>query len=136
MTDRTLELRTDNWIGGDLKETVTLNPTIDDVNRALQALDQRQHTELAIIDNTWWIAHVGGGNGSYVVDIANQQTGETYQLSTSTTVGDIELVAGGQRGVFSRSDVVDLASAEKALARFVQDGVPDPLLQWRRYVAD
>ncbi len=67
------------------------------------------------------------------MSIANQMPGESYQLISPGSGGQVEMVAGGQPGRFDSEDVVDLLRAEQAATHFFRYGKPDPALAWRQY---
>jgi Immunity protein Imm1 len=114
------------WNGPQMNSTDFLNPTWDQVEDAIRALDERVRNDLYLqptASSPETYLAVGGGKGRYVV------TGSVNNKRFPTAVTAVEdngvrelLVVGGQTGDYPRSWILDLGSALRAARSFCDTG--------------
>jgi hypothetical protein len=102
------------------------------VLRAVEALDQRRHTELTLIGEDGSYLAVGGGTGRYHVWMGSVEHDDRIVLQKAgNPFGEECLVVGGHSVVYPAGDVVDLATATDAVREFLFTGLPHPDHTWR-----
>jgi hypothetical protein len=110
------------------------------IEAAIRALDGDARTDVVLgasNENPADTPHmmIGGGNeGRYIV-YATYDGRRLFDLLRSDAGSesddeDMRVVAGGQEGIFSASNVVDLATALAAARAFALDGELAPGLNW------
>jgi hypothetical protein len=107
-------------------------PADNEVLRAVEALDQRRHTELTLIGEDGSYLAVGGGAGHYHVWMGSFEHDDRIVLQNAEApFGEERLVVGGHSAVYPAGDVVDLATAADAVREFLFTGLPHPDHAWR-----
>jgi hypothetical protein len=130
-----LDVHVDKWEG-----TVDNGSsfTIEDgsIDKYLGLLDGKKHTQILIIprdkSNSFLIG--GGNNNTYVVTYTIGNDEEFYNLVNPGKTGknEIELVTGGQAGLFSDRYVLDFNSVLKAANYYLEHCERDPHLHWEK----
>jgi Immunity protein Imm1 len=113
---------------------VVAEPADEDIARALGSLDQRRHTEMALVDEDGGYVVVGGGRGRYHVCTGAVLHGDGAVLQSPDAGGtdnQEELVVGGRRRRYATREVVDLGLAAAAVSAFLRGGRPHTGLSWR-----
>jgi hypothetical protein len=124
-------LTTVRWHGAANVEDKVADPSEDQVERAVRALDQDAPTDLYIDGEDWWSMAIAGGGDHFIVFLTNLLSGKRFDLRAKRPESAaIHLITGGQRGRFPPEVAVTLSEALQAARRFVKDGRPDPALAW------
>jgi Immunity protein Imm1 len=111
---------------------------LEQIEHALDRLDGKSRSELVLEGQDDTVMIIGGGKDKmFVATIAVRGDEALFDLlrpESKTPPGDesIELVTGGQLGVFDAVQVVDRTTIAQAARAFAQSGQPDPGLRWRR----
>ena len=116
------------------------HPDWEQIEAAIRALDGDARTDVALGTNNENPADtphmmIGGGNeGRYIV-YATYDGRRMFNLLRSAAGADsadedMRVVAGGQEGIYSAGNVVDLATALVAARAFALDGELAPGLNW------
>jgi hypothetical protein len=107
-----------------------IEPSSDDVVRAVQALDGRTRTLVILEVSDDHHMGIGGGGGGYIVYMTvDNQTFKNLVIAGKTGP-KISLICGGQEGEFAAKQCVDLPTAQRAAEAFANDGQADPTLNW------
>jgi hypothetical protein len=107
-------------------------PADNEVFRAVEALDQRRHSELTLIGEDGSYLAVGGGTGRFHVWMGSVEHDDRIVLQAAHgPLGEEPLVVGGRHGVYPAADVVDLVTATDAVREFLFTGLPHPDHTWR-----
>jgi hypothetical protein len=124
-----MKLVADAWVENSCEQTEIDNPTIDQIEVAIDKLDQKQHTIITLQMDDEKNLTIGGGNGQYVVYL-----GDGNESFRSLVKGDdvhlVSVNAGGQQGDYPAKKVVDNKTAKKAATFFSQHALAAPDLQW------
>lgn len=114
------------WNGPHMESAKFPQPTWDQVEDAIRALDERTHNDLYLhpdASNLETYLAVGGGSGRYLV------TGSINNERFPTAVNGVEsnaarelLVVGGQTGDYPGNWILDLDSALRAVRSFFETG--------------
>jgi hypothetical protein len=119
---------------GDAVTTLVVDqPDDDDVERALDCLDERHHTELTIVGDDGQYLVVCGGNGRYHVSISSDEHDDTIVLQAvaAEPSGDAMLTVGGRTLRVPARSVIGRVEAARAARWFLASGRPDPGQAWR-----
>jgi hypothetical protein len=125
-------LSTDYWQGVRCDGSDIANPSPEDIEAAIKALDGKHRSTVTIRGND--VAHlaVGGGTGGqYVVYATFDNTRFFTLMSAEQSESKVLLLIGGQEGGYPNSIVVNLPLAMAAAKSFAETGQIDPTLQWR-----
>lgn len=118
------------WEGVRNLEAVRENPAPLDVAHAIQRMDQRRHTLVAL--ETDGEAHmlIGGGNGKYVVTATLE--GLTFLNLVTTPLGqrEVKVVVGRQEGFYASHLLIAQDATLKAALTFTERGQLDPSFRW------
>ncbi|GAA0957670.1 hypothetical protein GCM10009554_68730 [Kribbella koreensis] len=118
-------------LGGDGMEDVE-TPAWEDVAEAMKALDGYDRTILTLVRGLAHMA-VGGDAGRGLVLYADLGDEDFYNLIVPDAgAGSVEVVAGGQPGVFEARQVVSEGQALAALKAFWENGRLDQGQVWER----
>lgn len=111
------------------------DPTMDQVESAIRALDGKQKTVVTLEadDGVPYLAIGGGNNGKYVV--SGTEDDLTYLNlivadAATTSEGTAHIVAGGQAAAYPARECVDLELVLRAARTFASNGTFDPALTW------
>ena len=123
----------DRWEGVLCDEDEIDAPTIDDLDRVIEALDAKTRTMVSLYGQDEQHLCIGGGAGQYVV-YASMPGGQLWNLlSASDDRKDVVLVnAGGQEGDFPLRQVVDKETVLQAAHTFFRMGMLDVSLRWEK----
>jgi hypothetical protein len=130
-----MELDLDNWLGNrnnSSSKQITSND-LTFVIEQLDKLDQKKHTQLIIgLDDGYYMT--SGGLGRYVCTYTQGDNEAFFNLVNPSTdnikTEEIEVVTGGQAGLFPHKIVVDKDLALQALSYFVMHQQMDLSLIW------
>ncbi|SNS59609.1 Immunity protein Imm1 [Asanoa hainanensis] len=126
-----MRLERDRWADGRGSRLSRTDPTADQIEAAVRALDQRCHTEVVLTGHDGQYLAVEGGAGEYLVHLGSDEHDDVIALRTpSAPPGEVDVVAAGQVRRVDRRAVVDLATALRAVRAFAVDGRPDSTLYW------
>lgn len=126
-----VRLERDRWQDGRAERRWHDDPTPDQIEAAVRALDQRTRTEVVLTGHDDQYLAVEGGNGRYLVQLGSDVDDDRIVVrSVGAEPGDEVVVAAGQPRRVARRDVVDLDTALRAVRSFAQNGRPDPTLHW------
>jgi hypothetical protein len=107
-------------------------PLADDssvVEEHVRSLNGDRRTLVTLIGGEAHLA-VGGGDAGFVVYATfDNETFHTL-VSPDAAAGEVEVVAGGQPGVYERRQVVSLEMALRAAKAFAETGTLAPGLTW------
>jgi hypothetical protein len=116
------------------EEEVVVNPSWQDIEAAINALDGKLRTVITISGEGEAHMAVGGGDsGQYVVYATFDNANFFTLLSLDQSEGKLLLFVAGQEGDYDKKIVVDLQSALTAAKTFAEDGKIDTTLEWRDY---
>ena len=124
----------DSWTSwGDVEEGALEGDAItwEAVERIIRRLDGARHTEVVLAAGEE-VPHmiIGGGPDLFIVNVTFDF--DTFHLATTPDAeGDVDIVAGGQRGRFKRADSVGLEQAVAAARAFAEETALSPSLSWR-----
>ena len=124
------------WIGVSKKDTVVENPTWEEVEGAVRALNNRNLNDLylqpARQDPETFLC-IGGGDGRYLVSgsIGNEEFPTVVDPAKPSDVVE-HLVVGGQTGDYAGNWIVDLETALRAARSFFESGDFGGDVQWER----
>ncbi|MBL0744213.1 Imm1 family immunity protein [Chryseolinea lacunae] len=108
----------------------------DSIRKYLTLLDGKVHTQILIIpqDRSSSILIGGGNNETYVLTFTVGSDEDFYNLVDLTKKGEqeIELVTGGQAGLFSDKYCADFNTILAAADYYVQHGERNPNLHWEK----
>jgi hypothetical protein len=126
-----VRLERDRWADGRADHLVDESPSLGDLETAVRALNQRQHTELVVTGHDGQYLSVEGGAGRYLVHLGSDEHDDVIVVCVAGALGgDVSIVAAGRVRRVPRRDVVDLDTALRAVRAFAADGSPDPALRW------
>ncbi|GIF63078.1 hypothetical protein Ais01nite_11130 [Asanoa ishikariensis] len=126
-----MRLELDRWADGRASSLNRTDPTADEIEAAVRALDQRRHTELVLTGHDGQYLAVEGGAGHYLVHLGSDEHDDIIALRTPAAErGEVEVVAAGRVRRVDRRSVVDLDTALRAVRAFAIDGRPDSTLYW------
>lgn len=115
---------------------VVQSPTLNDIVKTLEALDQHSRTTMTLIDGTGAYIRVGGGRGRYHVHVGSFDHEDRVILQSPTSSRPqapelVDIVNEGHTNRYATHDVVDQETARAALAEFHHSGRPHLGLTWR-----
>jgi hypothetical protein len=120
--------------GGRREEGVVDNPSWQDIEATINALDGKLRTVITIGGEGEAHMAVGGGSsGRYVVYATFDNANFFTLLSSDRSEGKLLLFVAGQEGDYDKKIVVDLQSALTAAKTFAEHGKVDTTLEWRDY---
>ncbi|MEV4539629.1 Imm1 family immunity protein [Asanoa sp. NPDC049518] len=126
-----MRLERDRWADGRAERLSGMDPTADEIEAAVHALDQRRHTEVVLTGHDGQYLAVEGGAGRYLVHLGSDEHDDVIALRTpAAEPGEVEVVAAGRVRRVDRRSVVDLDTALRAVRAFAIDGRPDSTLFW------
>lgn len=129
----TFNAHIDQWEGNTDKGTSFIADK-DNIAKQLRLLDGKRHTQLLIISSSKNSSLlIGGGNRNlYVVTYTVGQDEDFYNLINPQRKGDeeIEIVTGGQAGMFPERYGVDFNAAADAAMFYIETGKRNPALIW------
>lgn len=131
-----MELDYDVW-SANRNESVTKTISSFDINlvvERLTALNQKEYTQLVLGASDGHLM-IGGGLGAYVCTYTQGEQEAYFNLinpnvAPEDEADEIEVVTGGQAGIFPPAIVVDRQLAEQAIQYFVKNEQMDPSLIW------
>ena len=120
----------DKWAGVLCDEVEIQAPTLEDVLRAIAALDAATHTMVSLFGSESCLC-IGGGAGQYVA-YASLPDGRLWNLLLDNEERKevVLLNAGGQEGDFPGRQVVDKLRVLHAARTFFETGALDTSLRW------
>jgi hypothetical protein len=126
-----VKLELDAWAEG-VRGSVTVDaPDGTDLNRQIERLDQRRHTELTLFGTDGQYLVIGGGRGRYHVYIASTEHDDRAILqSAEHQTGTEELVIDGRTVEVPARSLVTLDEAFSAAHAFLHSGGPDTTRRW------
>ena len=126
----------DNWSGPYSNHIEYTCDNIDQVNAAIRNLNGRNKTEVYFHGDGKGSFSVGGGkDGRYMAFVTIGVDDEFHNLVDPTKSRDqaeVEIVTGGQAGLFPPKQCVTLEMALEAARQFALDGTMSPLLAWEK----
>jgi hypothetical protein len=114
------------WIGAGMHKTDVPNPTWEQIDSAIRALDGRRRNDLYLhpdADNPETYLAVGGGDERYIV--SGSIDNERFRTVVMEPLEDAQherLVVGGQAGDFPRNWILDVETALRAARSFFESG--------------
>ena len=120
-----ITLAGDNRDGSKTRDWEVENPELERIVRSIADLDGRRLTEISVTeDEPFRYLSVAGGPNLYLVT-GESPNGEVLQLKDRKAGSEqIQLVCGGQMGVFERSELVTQGQAVGAVSEFLR-GFPE-----------
>jgi len=106
------------------------HPSLDDLVKAVQALDGRTRTLVTLEAGDDHHMGIGGGGSGYIVYMTVDYRRFKNLVITGKTGPKVSLICGGQEGEFAAKQCVDLLTAQRAADTFANDGQADPTLNW------
>lgn len=122
----------DKWENNINKGDETLIKSNEDVFNNLKLLNGKTITQL-VANGKDRALIIGGGNDKFVVTYVEGDNEDFYNLINSDfpiSDEEIEVVTGGQTGLFPRSIVVDFNTAYLGLLYFFKHQQRDPSMKW------
>lgn len=114
----------------------TSDPTWEDVERAINSLDDRTRTLVILAPRPrigdCHMAIGGGGDGRFIVYLTNDNL-SFFNLVDPDTANDeraVQMMIGGQVGEYCRSQFASLEQAIQAAHQYFEDGTRAPGLTW------
>jgi hypothetical protein len=125
------------WRGGSYKEKEKDNPSWEEVEDAVRALNADDLNDLYLEGPDKARMVVGGGSGQYIVsvDVPDDQVGVKHFSVLNPQGTDeetIDLVVGGQLADWPTKWVVDLDTALSVARSYYRDGTLDSSAEWER----
>ena len=126
------ELVTDEWQGVQNNEQVVVEPTVDAIAEAIEALDGEIRTMVSIVYRHPSHMEIGGGGPNRLYVVQATLDGEHYKVATRdvSPSGAVMVTAGGQEGDYPARRCVDLETALRAARTFASTGELDPAITW------
>jgi Immunity protein Imm1 len=112
--------------------TYIQNPSLDDVEMAVRALDGVHNTMVVLGTDGPGHMAIGGGAGRYIVYSTPDNLTFYVPIDPVAPQGSITLVAGGEEGEYPARQTADLDSALRAARTYTRDGSQDPTLTWEQ----
>jgi Immunity protein Imm1 len=125
-------LTKDNWEGErDASEHIK-NPSWNDLETAIRALDGGRRTVVVLEGERGANLTIGGGaDGRYIV-CATLENGDIFTLCLSEqSLAKVTLYIGGQDGEFPDNFIVDIATAMLAAKTFAKSGQLNSTALWQ-----
>jgi hypothetical protein len=124
------------WDGPHCESTHVPGPRWEDVSEAICRLDNSHFNDVYLQRDEdpehFWLC-IGGGAGRYLITGAAEEGQYPTVLDpTHTGVGKVELLLGGQIGLYPVSWIQDLETALKAAKRFYEHGDFGGDLHWEK----
>jgi hypothetical protein len=107
------------------------NPSLGDVEYAIERLDGRTHTLVMLGTSSEAHMAVGGGAEQHVVYVTHDNRSFWSLMSPRAPEQLIRLNVGGQEGEFPATKVVTRELAMKAARAFFANGEREPSLTWK-----
>jgi len=127
-----LSLSGDLWDGPLNHDWKNHDPSIEDFDCALKALDALERTMVSIHYGDEACLTIAGGSGRYVVYACTGDENFWNLMRPDKEDGVVLLNAGGQEGDFPARQVVDFSQASAAGAFFFKFHQMDPSLYWEK----
>lgn len=108
------------------------NPSLDDVEAAVRALDGMHNTMVVLGTDGPDHMAIGGGAGRYIVYTTTDNLTFSVPTDPFAAEGTVTLVAGGEEGEYPARQTVDLDMALRASRTYARDGSQDPTLAWEQ----
>jgi immunity protein Imm1 of predicted polymorphic toxin system len=131
------ELSAPRWRGGGYKDNVTGNPSWNDVEDAIRALNAHDLNDVYLEGPDDARMVIGGGAGRYLisVDVPDSEV-VVKHFSPVNAAADsnelIELVVAGSLGEWLATELVDLDLALAAARSYYEDGTLTNAVKWER----
>lgn len=125
------KLFTEDWAEPTHFQHMVEDPSLEDIEAALQTLDGERHTLVILqVTDEHHMAVGGGNNGMYTVYVTFD--GDTFfNLINDTPSSDmVRLVAGGQEADYPGRECVSLEDVMKAAKFFAQFDRLNPDMHW------
>lgn len=130
---RVKSLSTDLWDASADEEEDVPNPSWQQIESAIRALDGKRRTMAVLSAGGEWHLAVGGGSSNrYVVYMTFDNMSFLNLLSREKADRTVTLFVGGQDSLFPDNTVVDIALALRAAKAFAETGQADPSCKWAR----
>jgi Immunity protein Imm1 len=128
-----VKLVTELWRGSRVERSEREGPTWTEVEDAVAALDGERRTMAVLAGDDQSHVSVGGGPERYSVALTTADDRYLTLLDPGVDphAPSVELVTGGQLGVFPGNTVVGRDQALRAVRAFFAAGEPAPDLPWR-----
>jgi hypothetical protein len=127
------ELHIDRW-ETNVDKGFALKVEQSSLLQQLQLLDGKVSTQMLVLpeDKSSSLLIGGGKNNIYVVTLTIGADEEFFNLFDpyKNDIKEIEVVTGGQAGLFPEKYCVDFNMALEALKFYVETGQPSPKLSW------
>lgn len=109
------------------------SPSHGDLLDAIDRLDGKNRSSAVFVVDDQTTFTVGGGSGIYVVFVSLGEDAEIYTLNDPRKegCGEVEIVCGGQLGIYPASQGVNRETTVRALIYFAEHGAVDPELKWQ-----
>lgn len=122
----------DKWAGVLCDEEEVQPLSLDELSRAVEALDAKTRTMVTVfgVDNSYLCT--GGGSGRYVAYVSASDGQLWNLLLDDERKGVILLNVGGQEGDFPARQVLDKSHVLQAGRTFFETGTLDPALRWEK----
>jgi Immunity protein Imm1 len=128
---RVKTLSTDLWDKSVDEDEDVPNPSWQQIESAIRALDGKRRTMAVLSAGGEWHLAVGGGSANrYVVYMTFDNMSFLNLLSRDKADQKVTLFVGGQDSLFPDNAVVDITLALRAAKAFAETGQPDPSCKW------
>jgi len=125
------QITADKWSGALTDDEVIVTPTVDDLHRAIEALDATVKTSVFLQGEDGAHLAIGGGSGQYVVYVSPSDRQFWNLIANGADRSKtVSLFVGGQDGDYPARQVVDKNVTTKAAEGFFFKGERDPSLHW------
>ncbi|MFD2287124.1 hypothetical protein GJU39_10775 [Pedobacter petrophilus] len=128
-----MKLYFDHWNKNrDEGSEIEINSTnVNDIPSYLKRLNQKEFTQISINEKNSSLM-IGGGNKSYVCTFIVGDNEQYFNLVNvkNNSNDDVEVVTGGQGGIFEQRIVVELPLALEAMQYYILNGEKKPELVW------
>jgi hypothetical protein len=126
-------LEFDCWKEGVGIEKKKANPSIDEVEEAINSIDGTECQGVIFFgEGESHLAVGGGASGRYVVYYSSESGEIVTLLSGGSNEEVFTLLIGGQEGIYPGNVIVDLQKVLIAVRAFSAAGKLDSKLQWRK----
>jgi asparagine N-glycosylation enzyme membrane subunit Stt3 len=120
----------DNWKGINNQSSEYLINNEEYLISLLKKLDENIHTQLILESDDGFLL-IGGGNNSFVISCIIGENESSFTLVNGTDENDVEVVTGGQAGLFPQKMVVNYEIALNVITYYFKTSKMDSHLTWK-----
>jgi asparagine N-glycosylation enzyme membrane subunit Stt3 len=120
----------DNWKGINNQSSEYLVNSEENLISLLKKLDENIHTQLILESDDGFLL-IGGGNNSFVISCIIGENENSFTLVKGTDENDVEVVTGGQAGLFPKKMVVNYEIALNVITYYFKTSKMDSHFTWK-----